>query len=494
MKIFSVSQIRAADAYTIANEPISSIDLMERAARACYHWFHTTIKRNLHIGILCGKGNNGGDGLALARMLALGGFTHVSVYIIEHTETASEDFKANYQRLSKTNVSCKSARSTSEIPKHDVYVDAILGSGLNKPLRGMIAHVVSELNNREGLKVAIDIPTGLFADSNAQNTIDHVFTANDTLSFQFPKWSFLFPEFGSYAGSIHILDIGLSETYVNQTQTTNYFIDEKLIEPILPIREKFDHKGTYGHALLIAGSKGKNGAAILATKAAIRAGAGLVTAYIPKCGTKPIQSANPEVMVVEDEGESMIEHIHYTLDPSAIGVGPGIGTDPKTASACIKFVENQERPLVLDADGLNCLAALNGVDKLPKQSILTPHMGELDRLLGKRYRGEEVYDAARLFAQKHELILVVKGAHSAIYTPSGNVYFNSTGTNGMATAGSGDVLTGMITGFLAQGIEPVHAAICGVYFHGKAGEAAALEKSDSSMTAIDLLDYLKIEL
>lgn len=495
MKIFSVSQIRAADQYTISNEPISSINLMERAARACYKWFHAHVARQNSIAIYCGKGNNGGDGLALARMLMLSGYKSVTSIVVEHSNTSTTDFNINLKRLQDMGVAVKKIEKGNHLNVEyaDVIVDAMLGSGLNKPLHGLLADVVLALNANSGFKIAIDIPTGLFAGSNAQNNHNFIFKADNTLTFQFPKTSFLFEEFGPYAGQFHVLDINLSKEFINKTASNDYFIDQEIINTILPERHKFDHKGTFGHALLIAGSKGKMGAGILASRAALKTGCGLVTAYVPACGLNPLQAANPEVMVVTDRGEAELENITFTTQPSAVGIGPGIGTSAQTEKAFFDFVSKQSQPLVIDADGINLLAKSGKLNVLPKGSILTPHLGELDRLLGEIKRGEAVYDAAKRFAQNHEQVLLVKGAHTGVYTPSGAIYFNSTGTNGLATAGSGDVLTGMITGFLAQGIDPVQAAICGVYFHGLAAERAAMEKGDAALTAIDVLSHIKIQ-
>ena len=493
MKIFSVSQIRRADEFTIQHEPIPSIDLMERAARACYNWFHNNVNRQKHIAIFCGKGNNGGDGLALARMLSLAGYQFVHVFIVQHSPKASDDFTTNYTRIKNTRVKIHEINAAKDVNgTFHVYVDAILGSGLNNPLRGLIGDVVDKINKEKGEKIAIDIPTGLFADSNADNSSAHIFSANHTLSFQFPKWSFLFPEFGPFAGKIHVLDIGLSKKFINQEPSPNKFIDEDMVKTMLPNRTKFDHKGTFGHAVLISGSKGKIGAAILATKAALKSGAGLVTAYLPKCGLIPTQAANPEIMALLDDGEDCIEKIKLTVDASAVGIGPGLGTGSKTSQTLLNFLENSTKPLVLDADALNIIAQNNAMKLVPKDTILTPHIGELSRLFGEKIKGEAVYEFARNFAQEHKVILLVKGAHTAIYTPEGNVYFNSSGTNGMATAGSGDVLTGVITGLMAQGLSPKNAAIIGVYFHGKAGELAAKLIGDSALTAGDLIENLKI--
>ena len=493
MKILSVSQIREADAYTITNEPIPSIDLMERAARACYAWFHTNISRSESIGILCGQGNNGGDGLALARMLKAGGYT-VIVYSIHHSSTSSPDFQINFDRLTEWHIVPKAINSSEELIgyQHDIWVDAILGSGLNKPIRGLISNVVGLVNSLPGRKVAIDIPTGLFADNNSQNEKNGVFQATDTLTFQSPKFSFLFSEFGSCAGDVHVLDIGLHRDFLKTVASNNYYITPNMASSLLPKRDKFDHKGTYGHAMLIAGGKGKSGAAILASKAALKGGCGLVTAYVPQVSLDPIQAAAPEVMAITDIGDNVLEHIEFELAPDAMGIGPGLGTNAKTAKTIISFLESLNQPVVVDADALNIIAQEQAWHSVPAQSILTPHPGELDRMLGQRYRGEDVYAPALAFAKKHSVNLLVKGAHSALYTAEGQTYFNSSGTPAMATAGSGDVLTGILTSLIAQGLAPVDAVIVGIYYHGLAGQEAEKQSCSRSVTATDIINALRV--
>jgi len=493
MKIFSKSQIQAADTYTIANEPIASIDLMERAARACYDWFNKNIDRSQSISIYCGQGNNGGDGLALARMLRAAGY-NVSAHILEHSKATSHDFNENLERLNGRKIPVKIAKNAAELNEDsaDVIVDALLGSGLNKPLQGFLVDAVTFLNQQKAQKISIDIPTGLFVDSNKQNNTDAIFKADTTLTFQFPKWSFLFPEFGQFAGEFHVLSIGLDLNFIDKTETNNYFIDKDFISDLLPKRNKFDHKGTFGHALIIAGSYGKIGASILSSRAALKTGAGLVSCYLPSCGVIPMQSANPEIMVIADAEEKQISHIEFDIKPTAIGIGPGLGTATSTKEALLQFLKIQKNPVVLDADALNLLAENKAWNFLPENSILTPHLGELDRILGARYRGEDMYEHARDFAIKQNIILLVKGAHTAIYQPNGNVCFNSSGTNGMATAGSGDLLTGMITGLLAQGMNPEHAAIVAVYLHGKAGQKAAQHLGNAAMIAGDIISHINI--
>lgn len=493
MKILSAAQIRKADAYTIANEPIASIDLMERAARACYYWFNENIDRDLQIAVFCGLGNNGGDGLALSRMLLQAGYS-VQVFVLNHSRNSSIDFETNKKRLTDLGISVNYIKSVKylQVIQADVWIDALLGSGLNASLKGLLAETVTAINGKRGQKIAIDMPTGLFADKNDGNELANIFKADYTLTFQAPKRSFVFPIFGTTAGKVVVLPIGLDEIFLAAQHTNAFYVTETMVADMVPKRGKFDHKGTFGHAMLIAGSKGKIGAALLASRAALRSGAGLATAYVPKCGVVPMQAALPEVMVLQDEGENCIADIQFSMVPNAIGIGPGLGTAQKTEMVVLNFLSDQTLPLVIDADALNILSKANGWTNVPKYSILTPHLGELQRMLGITVSGENVEEPTAAFAVKHQLYVLLKGAHSALFIPDGQVFFNSTGTNAMATAGSGDVLTGIITGLLAQGISPKNAALMGMYFHGKAGESAANKIGERAVMAGDIIENLNI--
>lgn len=494
MKILSAKQIKAADAYTIANEPIASVDLMERAARACYGWFLKNISREKCMAIVCGKGNNGGDGLALARMLKAAGY-RVLVFVAEHSPKEAPDFTINYQRLKAWNIAPRHIQAENDIGNEaaDVWVDALLGSGLNAVLSGIIKDLVAALNQKTGQRIAIDIPTGLFADDNRENNLQCIFKADVTLTFHTPKFSFLFPEFGPMAGNIEVLDIGLSRHFVENAISPNFYLTDDFVRGLLPHRSKFDHKGTFGHAYILAGSKGKIGAAVLASRAAMCSGAGLVTASVPQCGVDILQISVPEVMVLPDAGEDFLVEFPKLGNASSIGIGPGIGRAPEVKVALQKFLLHNKAPMVLDADALNILAESEIWDFVPAKSILTPHVGELKRMLRSDVIGEEMYSAARQFATDKKVILIVKGAHTAIYLPNGQVFFNSTGNSGMATAGSGDVLTGIITGLLAQGMPPEHAAMAGVYHHGKAGDAAFKRFGSRAINATDIIHELRIE-
>ncbi len=494
MKIFSVSQIRKADEYTIAHEPIASLDLMERATKACCDRILKKISSNKSVCVFCGMGNNGGDGLAISRMLKAEG-RKVSIYIIKHSEKGSADFEANLKRLHECGIAEKEIAAEKDIPyinPDTVIIDAMLGSGLNKPISGLIEKVVSNLNGSKTDKISIDIPTGLFADDNRGNELSKVFQANETLTFQFPKFSFLMPSSGKKAGIFHVLNIGLHQDFIDSEPTNFYFTTEEDIAPIIKKRERFDHKGTYGHVQIVAGSHGKIGAAVLASKASLRAGCGLVTTHIPNCGYRILQSTVAEVMVTTDKEENFISEFMIQPKTDAVGIGPGLGTQKETAKALIEFLSENKLPLVLDADALNILSETDNWSLVPENTILTPHPGEFARMAGSWNSDEEMIGKARDFALKHKVVLILKGAYSAVCLPNGEIHFNSSGTPAMATAGSGDVLTGILTSFLAQDYHPFDAAKIATFVHGKAGERAAALRDEASVIAGDIIEEIKL--
>lgn len=488
MKILSASQIRDADAYTIANEPIAPIDLMERASSVFVLWYVAKFTPEQPVAIFCGNGNNGGDGLAIARLLHEGNYK-VSVWMTIGGNT-TKDRDINEQRLTKLN----------QIPQHQlldgdpyptineraVVIDAIFGSGLNRPVTGWLAGLIEHLNNQPVSRVAVDVPSGLFADSMSDGAI---FKAHHTLSFEAPRFSFLFTENDEFVGDWEYRSIGLNTDFIASVPSPYRIIaptDIKLIT-----RNRHSHKGTYGHSLIIAGSYGKIGAAILASKACLRSGAGLVTTYLPQCGYVPMQTALPEVMTLTDGEEKYITAIPDIGAYSAIGIGPGIGQSTETLKALFKLIEAADKPLVLDADALNLISHnLPWLNRLPANSIITPHPKEFERLFGPSSNSMERLELAKTHAKEHNIFIVLKGAHTAIVSPRQEVWFNSTGNPGMATGGSGDVLTGIITGMLAQGYKPVQAAINGVYLHGLAGDLAAQKLGQESMIASDIIKQL----
>ncbi len=489
MQILSAQQIHEADAFTIEQEPIPSIDLMERAAKKFYDFLIAKFSNNLQFAIFCGKGNNGGDGLAIARMLCSSG-RNVSVFIINYTHNVSDNFSQNYERLlqeSFENCSISEISDFQRIPidSNAIIIDGIFGSGLNRPISNFTADIISYINSLPNHKIAIDIPSGLYADKPI-GTNDIVFKANETITFQSPKLQFLFSENSQYVGNVTIVDINL------QTPFSNNEIPYHFTSSIsLPTRNVFSHKGTFGHALLISGSYGKLGASILASKACLRSGCGLLTTHIPRCGYNILQTAFPEAMISTDKNQDYISSIPNDDKYSAIGIGPGIGTNEETAQALEQFLKNNTKPIVLDADALNILAKnQNLLQFLNPMSILTPHPGEFDRLTHKHSSGFERFKTQKQFALKYNCIVVLKGHYTSIVLPNGNTFFNSTGNAGMATAGSGDVLTGIITSLLAQGYSPENAAVYGVFLHGRAGDFALENNSMETLVASDIISNL----
>lgn len=505
MKLLSTQEIREWDAFTIVREPISSVDLMERAGRACATHLLTRFSREYAFVIFCGQGNNGGDGLVVARLMAGYGY-RVRVVLVQHSTRSSADFRTNLERFRQVpgaDIHELTAGADlvgvwsglSEIP--GVIVDALLGSGTNKPLEGLLAETVQAINRSGRPVVSIDVPTGLPADMEQWDPgrPQLAVNAETTLTFQIPKISFLFPETGNHCGLVKILDIGLHPGYLEKRNTELEYLDQDFVNSLIVPRKKFDHKGRFGHALLIAGSRGKNGAAILAARACLRAGAGLLSVGVPQESYPILQAAVPEAMVVPDNSDRYPVFSFVPEKYTAVGLGPGIGTEAKTLEGYKRFLEGLRKPVVIDADGINLLAALWRSEpgfRISGQAVLTPHVKEFERLAGSAAHGYERFGMLREFARKHHVYVLLKGAHSCLATPEGPCYFNSTGNPALAKGGSGDVLTGMITGLLAQGYSPRDAALLGMYYHGKAGDAARRKRSETSVIASDLVEEIRI--
>lgn len=493
MKIITPKQTRQLDQYTIEQEPISSLALMERAAQSFCLWFEKTFPQGYYplVQIICGVGNNGGDGLAIARLLYRK-FYRVEIFFCKISETLSSDCQANFERLPIRNaIPLQNITKNDPFPhfaENAIVIDAILGSGLNRPVEGYWAMFFQSINQSKNTIVSIDIPSGLFAQ---QATDSQTINADYTYTFQLPKLAFLFPKNQDIIGQWTIGNIGLSTDFLESIEVNNYYLTPKMVQSLLQKRSKFDHKGTYGHALLVAGSYGKMGAAILAAKASMRAGAGLLSVQVPSCGYQIMQISFPEAMVIIDR------HKHYFSRPTkldkykAIGIGPGLGTEKITMDAMEELLHKAKAPLVIDADALNILAKKPKFLKcLPKESILTPHPKEFERLFGKTEDDFERNALQRQKAEELNCIIILKGANTCIATPDGNCYFNSTGNPGMGTAGTGDVLTGILTGLRAQGYSAKDTAILGVYLHGLAGDIAAKDVEQESLIANDLITYL----
>jgi len=489
MKILSVEQLRDADAFTIQHEPIASIDLMERAAKACSYWLRKNEKQYQSFKIFCGVGNNGADGLALANMLV-----DSEIVMINYSHKRSANFLVNFQRSKKNEIPIKEINSVQDleiiIDKKTIIIDCIFGTGLNKPAEGLSADAIKFINNSGCEVISIDVPSGLSCDDLPKEKSEIV-KANHTLTFQCPKLSFMFPSSGKYCGNIHVLDIGLDKKFVQEKTSKNYFITKEDIKKIYSPREKFSHKGTYGHALIVAGSYGKAGASVLSAKACLRAGAGLVTVHVPKCNYQIIQTALPEAMTEVDANETYIGHDIKIDNYNAIAIGPGIGILDATQDILKVLIQNTHVPLVIDADAINILSEnKTWLAFLPAGSILTPHPKEFERLCGKTTDEMERYQLQKSFSVKHNVYVVLKGAHTCISTPEGEMHFNSTGNAGMATAGSGDALTGIITALLAQGYSSFESCLMGVYLHGLSGDIAAEKFTQEAMIASDIIDCL----
>ncbi|MBN2636797.1 MAG: NAD(P)H-hydrate dehydratase [Prolixibacteraceae bacterium] len=494
MKLFTTKQIAELDKFTIENEPISAVDLMERAALQITHWIIKKYSTEQKIVFFAGSGNNGGDVLAIARQLADFDY-QCEVYLVDLGKELQGSPKINWLRLvEQQKVKLCRMINENDFPKFettDLIIDGLFGSGLSRALEGLPAAVVQKINQLNNTVISIDIPSGLMGEDNTKNRLDSIVRANFTLTFQFPKISFLFAENEIYTGKWEVLPIRLHPEGIETVLSEFQYIEKNEVQNIFVPRTKFAHKGTFGHALLIAGSYGKMGAAVLASKACLRSGAGLLTTHIPRLGYSVLQTAVPEAMASIDQHDSMFTEFPDLNTFSAVGIGPGLNKKQNSKKALCELLDKISVPLVIDADGLNILAEnKDWLQKLPENTILTPHPGEFARLVGESENSYCRLQKQLEFSKKYKVVLIVKGAFTCVTVPSGKVYFNSTGNPGMATAGSGDVLTGVILGLLAQGINPHSAAVLGVFVHGLAGDTAADKCSETALIASDIIQYL----
>jgi ADP-dependent NAD(P)H-hydrate dehydratase / NAD(P)H-hydrate epimerase len=486
MKVFSAAQLKAWDAYTIEHEPVSSLDLMERAAEACSAWITQHIPlTNQSVFVFCGKGNNGGDGLAIARLL-LEKNIPVAVYILEFGHKGTDEFQVNLERLHGHTPALHFIQTEAAfplLPDNVLLIDALQGLGINRPLDGLTASLVHYLNGHTRTVVAIDLPSGLRTDESSQG--GPVIRATHTLTLGAYKLGLLMAENAPSFGDVHLLPIGLDEAYGSETFSPLELTDLASIKKIFKPRTPFANKGNFGHALIAAGSEGKMGACVLSSRACLRSGVGLVTSLLPPDFLTILQVTAPEAMAMTDP---------FLVDPTsykAFGIGPGLGTEGAALDKIGHLLEIASFPVVLDADGLNLLSK-NPVlwDKLPPYSILTPHPKEFERLFGPSADGFRQLKKALEQAAARHCYIVLKGHRTFIACPDGSGFFNTTGNVGMATGGSGDVLTGILTGILAQGYTPLHAAVLGVYLHGLAGDLALAQQSTESLLAGDIVDSL----
>ncbi|WP_417429247.1 NAD(P)H-hydrate dehydratase [Halpernia sp.] len=490
MKIFDSIQIKKLETETIFLQNISSIQLMERAAEEVMFQLLKNSKPGKTYCIFCGNGNNGGDGFALARMLYEKNF-NVEVFVDKECDKYSENAQINLDKIEQ--ISGIGIHDFSNLEQFNfqsdfVIIDALFGIGLNREIKGKSSELILKLNSLKNFKIAIDIPSGLFADKITPENFT-VFKANKTLSFQFWKKAFLYPETGKYCGKIEILKIGISTDLIERETTNCFIIDDNLIKSINKKRDDFSNKGNFGNSVIIAGSYGKMGAAVLAIKAALRSGNGLTFTIAPKCGYEILQSSAPEAMFIQG-GKNLISEINLPKNV-VCGIGPGLGTEVETEKAVLEFLKTYKKALVIDADALNIISKnKNFLNIIPENSVITPHPKEFERLFGSTENSFELTNLALKMAKKFKIIIVLKDHHTQIITPKQKIFYNITGNSGMAKGGSGDVLTGIITSLLSQNYLSQNAAIFGVWLHGKAGDFAAEEFSKNAMLPSDLINSI----
>ena len=495
MKIFTAAQIHELDKYTIENEPIESIDLMERAAKALTRAIMDEYNSLMPVIVFAGPGNNGGDALAVARMLAENNYT-VTVYLFNVNGKLSNDCAVNKVRLMdnrrvKNFIEVRQEFEPPVLEEGMLIIDGIFGSGLNKPLAGGFASLVKYINSSAATVVSIDVPSGLMTEDNTYNVRANIIHADLTLTLQHVKLAFLFKENQPYIGRLKVLDIRLSKEGIQKLDANYTMLEENDVRQMIQPRSAFAHKGDMGHALLIAGSYGMGGAAVLAAKACLRAGCGKLTVHSPKKNNMVLQISVPEAIIQLDREETTFSEPIDTEEYHVVGIGPGLGTSEQTAIAMISQIRRSQCPIVADADALNMLGTHRSwMQQLPKGMILTPHPKELDRMEGNSADSYERLVKASNLAERIQGYVILKGHYSALCMPDGHVIFNSTGNAGMATAGSGDVLTGIITGLLARGYKQAEACLLGMYLHGLAGDIAAKELGEESLIASDLIQYL----
>lgn len=496
MKIFTSAQIHELDKYTIEHEPITSINLMERAATAITKAVLGLWSKKTRVIVFAGPGNNGGDALAVARMLIDQQYD-VQVYLFNTSGHLSNDCTLNRDRLKKMRNLKHFVEVTQEfdppvLEKGMLVIDGIFGSGLNKPLTGGFASLVKYINASEAQVVSIDIPSGMMSEDNTYNVRANIIRADVTLTLGSKKLCMMMQDNQPLLGKVIVLDINLSREFINNTEAQYSIVEQDDIRAMIKPRDEFAHKGSMGHALLIAGSYGMAGAAILASKACLRSGVGKMTVHTPKRNYEIMQISVPEAIMQMDKEETIFSQPADPTAYDAIGIGPGLGQNENTAIAIIAQIRSNKTPTVLDADALNVLASHRAwMQQLPEGLILTPHPKELERLIGTSPSDDfERLTRARELAQQLRAYVLLKGHNSALCMPNGQIIFNSTGNAGMATAGSGDVLTGIITGLLARGYARNEAAIIGMYLHGLAGDLAAQDLGQESLTASDIIAYL----
>ncbi|WP_242118996.1 NAD(P)H-hydrate dehydratase [Aestuariivivens sediminicola] len=493
MKLFSREQIYTGDKLTVERQKITSADLMERAGTQLFNWMHLRMQgAQVPVHIFCGIGNNGGDGLVLGRHLITHGY-QVNTYIVNYSDKRSKDFLINYDRIKTVSkdwpILLKKGKAFPEIHPDDIIVDAVFGIGLNRPVDDWVKTLFQHFKTSKAFTLSIDIPSGLYMEKPIEDP-DGVVQAGYTLTFAAPKLVFFLPETAKYTVQWEVLDIGFDTEFLQSTEVEAELIGKHEVLTLYKPRDRYAHKGHFGHGLIIGGSYGKIGAVVLSARAALSAGAGLVTAFVPRCGYHTLQSAVPEAMVITDKDEENISSIAYEFNPTAIGIGIGMGIHDATVNAFEAFLKSNVAPLVIDADGLNILSQKRALLKLlPEHCVLTPHPRELERLIGPWTDDFDKLQKVKAFSKKYSCIVVIKGAHTVTVFKE-KLYINTTGNPGLATAGSGDVLTGIIAGLMAQRYDPLTASMFGVYLHGKSADIAVEDFGYQSIMAGHVIDYL----
>ncbi|CAH1000020.1 Bifunctional NAD(P)H-hydrate repair enzyme Nnr [Neolewinella maritima] len=489
MKVLAAEQHRELDAATLQEQGISSKQLMERAATACFdalcRHFPATSRP---FTVVVGSGNNGGDGLAIARLLHVAAYT-VRVVLVD-VAPASADNEANRQRAREVGVPLIPWAAGEPLPTIErgcVLIDALFGTGLSRLISGPLAALIDHLNAQDVTRVAIDLPSGLYADRPAAGSI---IRAERTLSLGYPKAALFAAANASYLGKWELIPFSLSAPYVDAAEVNHHMLTADMVAAYLRKREGSDHKGTFGHALLVAGAYGKMGAAVISARSVLRAGAGLVTTHVPRAGYEIMQISFPEAMCSVDVHKYHFTSVDAPSRYDVVGIGPGLGTDEATAKGLDRLLKEYARPMVVDADALNLIAERGWIDRLPRGSILTPHPKEFERLFGPTADDFARWELQRDRAMTLGVIVLCKTNHTSIATPDGRLYFNTTGNPGMGTGGTGDALTGILTGLLAQGYSSEQAAQLGVYLHGLAGDLAAVALEQESLLAEDVVRYL----
>ncbi len=493
MKIFSKEQLLEADKLTAQKQEVSFNELMERSGTQIFNWFHQRLQgAPVPVHVFCGIGNNGGSGLVVARLLIENGY-NVKAYIVNYSDKRSKDFLVNYDRIKNVTKDWPLLMTCEEdfpaMTENDIVIDAMFGTGINRKPEGWVKKLIQYINAQPCFKLAIDVPSGMFVDAPTED-LDAVIKANHTLAFQSPKLAFFLPSTGNFTGYYDVLDLGIDKEFLATNQGVASIIAKPNAQRMYRQRDKFSHKGTFGHTLIVAGSYGSMGAAILSAKGAFRIGAGKVTAFVPECGYAIMQTAVPEAMVLTNDNDDLITDVKYDFEPTAIAVGMGIGTEEATVKALSDLFKKAKTPMVIDADAINCISENKELLKdIPENSVFTPHNGELERLVGKWKNDYDKIERVKKFSKKQKAIVVIKGANT-ITVLEDHLYINTSGNPGMATAGSGDVLSGAIIGLLSQGYDPLTAAIFGVYLHGSAGNIVSHALSYEGTMAGDIAGAL----